>query len=487
MWHLHCDVFHVLYGVSQCTIVVSTLMLLHFFHDVLVGQIRLERANAWTTGVPWTNATCELLAMGVASYKYRTTSAASICPGWTWCSSEGRQCNCRGDVVYGSALDGGGTWPDWESTLRKESIKDSISCTSSAFGGDPAPSVRKHCWCLSSARLDLIAQTMAGPVDSQRCELEGDAAYTRAADSSILTAEEGDPIRLSSGFSEAHGGLTNPMSEFDELIEEDQEKDVEDEALPGQVELLETGDGYDNRRRGGCKSVYSPWALVKVSAGRFTVGERMRLRCAYLYGAEIASRVPMGAYGVSRATMLEQLVGANGAIGSEVPCKAHGDCTIALTLDSMAHEETVRMHEYWERSWSLIKVACMASTVSGLAAVWPPPYMHELNCCEAAGLHLVCVPDCVVRRCVSGPTGYNLGFATFTFLIGFLTGLGIQSTDFAGTGPTNALLVGLFALTAVLLHCVWPLLITRFVHLMRECSLCRGDEVSLTESESESE
>mmetsp|Transcript_132916 Transcript_132916/g.265222 ORF Transcript_132916/g.265222 Transcript_132916/m.265222 type:complete len:422 (+) Transcript_132916:50-1315(+) len=421
MWHLHCDVFHVLYGVSQCTIVVSTLMLLHFFHDVLVGQIRLERANAWTTGVPWTNATCELLAMGVASYKYRTTSAASICPGWTWCSSEGRQCNCRGDVVYGSALDGGGTWPDWESTLRKESIKDSISCTSSAFGGDPAPSVRKHCWCLSSARLDLIAQTMAGPVDSQRCELEGDAAYLRVADS---IAE-----RIAS----------------------------------------------------------SPWALVKVSAGRFTVGERMRLRCAYLYGAEIASRVPMGAYGVSRATMLEQLVGANGAIGSEVPCKAHGDCTIALTLDSMAHEETVRMHEYWERSWSLIKVACMASTVSGLAAVWPPPYMHELNCCEAAGLHLVCVPDCVVRRCVSGPTGYNLGFATFTFLIGFLTGLGIQSTDFAGTGPTNALLVGLFALTAVLLHCVWPLLITRFVHLMRECSLCRGDEVSLTESESESE
>mmetsp|Transcript_14012 Transcript_14012/g.27085 ORF Transcript_14012/g.27085 Transcript_14012/m.27085 type:complete len:458 (+) Transcript_14012:76-1449(+) len=406
-----------------------TLALYGNFHTALVGPIRLRRASAWTTGGTWMDDTCEVLAAGVAS-RGRCPSATaaslgidsySVCPGWTKCSDEGGQCMCSGDVAYGSGLYYRGDSPDWKGTLRKESVKGPINCTNAAFGSDPAPYTNKYCWCLSSARLDLIAQTKAGPVDSQRCELEGDAAYLRVADS---IAE-----RIAS----------------------------------------------------------SPWALVKVSAGRFTVGERMRLRCAYLYGAEIASRVPMGAYGVSRATMLEQLVGANGAIGSEVPCKAHGDCTIALTLDSMAHEETVRMHEYWERSWSLIKVACMASTVSGLAAVWPPPYMHELNCCEAAGLHLVCVPDCVVRRCVSGPTGYNLGFATFTFLIGFLTGLGIQSTDFAGTGPTNALLVGLFALTAVLLHCVWPLLITRFVHLMRECSLCRGDEVSLTESESESE
>jgi len=421
-----------------------TLALYGNFHTALVGPIRLRRASAWTTGGTWMDDTCEVLAAGVAS-RGRCPSATaaslgidsySVCPGWTKCSDEGGQCMCSGDVAYGSGLYYRGDSPDWKGTLRKESVKGPINCTNAAFGSDPAPYTNKYCWCLSSARLDLIAQTKAGPVDSQRCELEGDAAYTRAADSSILTAEEGDPIRLSSGFSEAHGGLTNPMSEFDELIEEDQEKDVEDEALPGQVELLETGDGYDNRRRGGCKSVYSPWALVKVSAGVFTVGERTRLRCAYSYGAETVSREEEEKPTQSRYRTWEQ------ATGSEIPCTAHDDCTIALTpLESITRDEIAKTQKAWEWSWSILLVAFMVSTVSGLFAVY---WQSNSNSCASPVEPMV--------------------WAACNFLFILVVGIIGACSDVVGTGSINVLVVCLSTLTAALLQGGWPLLIIRFVH-----------------------
>jgi len=430
-------------------ILIFTMVFLMSFHTGVTGPVRLARANAWTRPGAWVDDTCKVLAVGIASRGrcYADDAASlgidsySVCPGWTQCSAEEGQCKCSGDVAFGSGLYGRGDSPDWKGTVRKQGIDGSINCTSVAFGSDPAPYIPKYCWCLSSARLDLIAQSKVGSVDQQRCELEGDRAYTRVADRSTVAAEEVDPIRLSSGFSEAHRGSINPTPEFDaELIEdkENEEKDEADESLPGQIELLETGDGYDNRRRGGCKSVYSPWALVKVSAGDFAAGERTRLRCAYSYGAEILSREEQKDTAESLYQSWEQA-----ATGMEIPCTAHDDCTIALSpLESLARDEGVKTQNAWTTAWQGLFVACMVSTVSGIVAV------------------------CWERD--NGAPGISpeefMVYAALNVLINVIVVAILIWKDIAGTGLVDALVFCLSVLSAALLQCGWPLLIIRFLH-----------------------
>jgi len=137
------------------------------------------------------------------------------------------------------------------------------------------------------------------------------------------------------------------------------------------------------------------------------------------------------------------------------------------------------MHKAWEGFWSSLLLACMASTVSGLVTVCLPPFweIDGVSATETEKRILKCM----------GPAAFNLGWFIMTVLLILFVGAMDFSYDFAGTGHIKMLAACLMALTAALLHSVWPLLIVRCVHLIGGCSLRRGDEVSSESDEVSSE
>jgi uncharacterized protein (DUF1800 family) len=68
--------------------------------------------------------------------------------GWTGCANEGGNCLCGGMVRYGVT----GMWS------AVQAVSSSISCTNSAFGGDPAPNMAKQCQCNTASMPSCTTQ-----------------------------------------------------------------------------------------------------------------------------------------------------------------------------------------------------------------------------------------------------------------------------------------------------------------------------------------
>jgi len=161
------------------------------------------------------------------------------------------------------------------------------------------------------------------------------------------------------------------------------------------------------------------------------------VRCAYSYGAEILSREEQKETAQSRYQSWEQ------AVGSEVPCTAHDDCTIALSsLESLARDEGTKTQQAWEVFPAMLLVAFLVSTFSGLFA---GSWLSDDGDPSISPVELMV-------------------YAAVNALVNFGVGLHTACTDFAGTGGVNFLVICLGTLSAALLQGGWPMLIIRFVH-----------------------
>ena len=67
---------------------------------------------------------------------------AAYVPGAAWCSDEGDSCTCAGTIFYGAHAN-----LKWL-TIDSPEKPQTLTCKGPTFGGDPVPSVRKHCRCL---------------------------------------------------------------------------------------------------------------------------------------------------------------------------------------------------------------------------------------------------------------------------------------------------------------------------------------------------
>jgi len=283
-----------------------------FVRQVGLSPARVDRAAAWSSPAFWDSSTCSVLNAGVA-YRgacQRDTHFApgagkySECPGYTKCADEGGDCECVGTVVLAAGKYGFLDIPDFVRPSAELTGQAGLTkCDVKSFSHDPLPGTAKACFCLPAAVADIVKEK--GPLDAERCRDEGDRAYWEASSPALLAEKMAD-------------------EDEDELVETPMEE--VNNSLLSKSCLLELPDGFDNRRRGGCRTVYLPWALVEVTAtDAFGAPKGTgKLRCAYEYGADVVSRE-------QEVDPTEKAyVELSGFVGNSRSCDVRGSCAVAL-------------------------------------------------------------------------------------------------------------------------------------------------------------
>lgn len=306
-----------------------------------LSPVRQERAGLWVNQ-PWEEAQCRVVAAGIANrgacpgdkyppYNDLHINGYSECPGYTFCAYEGDDCTCEGQILFAPGLYGDYQMPDMTQATEADRHRGKLKCGVSSFDSDPAPGTSKACFCLSQELAALVQAR--GSLDEETCLKEGNTRYwdSGSAASPMLMLQE-TPLLANQG-----------RDAFDEGVHDDEflteGVDIPQRVAPETENQLEVPDSYDSRRRGGCRTVLLPWALVEVSSE--SVFSRSlstkRLRCAYEFGAEAVSRETTLSKADKRFQHFKDF------IGNDMNCFTLGECIVGMVSpEELKGDEAVK-------------------------------------------------------------------------------------------------------------------------------------------------
>ncbi|CAK9036506.1 unnamed protein product [Durusdinium trenchii] len=245
----------------------------------------LSKAKAWEVHTAWRQTECKVLVAGVScvddesrstcgGYKAGQmptqdvpvflTEQIAVCPGTYWCSKEGEECNCTGEITFSAELFDGYVYtvPAVEQSYKVQS-KGTWKCGTNQAGQpykvDPAPWRVKHCWCTPEG-IQEVMQPFGNNLHKKECSEAANFDFEEASERRLATAKAR------------------------RLFQRVRERIVAATAAP-QRQL------HDSRRRRTYR--YTPWALVTVEDGDW-VGDTDEtatkpIVCAYEYGVPQAS------------------------------------------------------------------------------------------------------------------------------------------------------------------------------------------------------
>lgn len=311
-------------GLDILCMVLCCLIALLTFGYIGILSVRsyaasVSDADFWGSppfGVEWVAGSCKVHDTGISnrggcwekspgsgqlSWSDAVTGGFSECPGWQWCADEGGSCDdCDGgDVMYSGALFANtlplnllssnlnvalfddmtladaavNHVPSDSSTFQiLKNVDGPVECTHGAgkpFQTDPWPGQTKACFCLPRRLKDVV--TITGPIDPNPKDGLKDGCMGKANSAYVSEASLTAHRRL-----------------------------FESKAAPENV----TANGLWALTSGHCRRgvladtymydynyhVYLNWALVEVqedSPGQNSLASK--LRCAYTYGAPMAS------------------------------------------------------------------------------------------------------------------------------------------------------------------------------------------------------
>lgn len=277
-----------------------------------------EEAKVWAApgkgGSPaiWDLRKCKVLGVGIASrggcwrqapesnFWYTPEPAYfSECPGLRWCADEGSTCYCPdGDVLF-AATQHNGNLPVGDLTNVAHLGAGPVKCLAapgSSFTKDPLPGERKSCFCTPKRLKDQLLK-YSDPVEPAdgACRERADRAFQLEAAAPVAARRK---LAAAGDRGSAAGGLRAVGLHVGDLA-----------ASP----VLDSFGGTEQKWMlpdGRCSSnsfdmyesdypVFLPWALVEeqptpiesgAPSGNASAAQEPRLRCAFSYGADAASR-----------------------------------------------------------------------------------------------------------------------------------------------------------------------------------------------------
>mmetsp|Transcript_126070 Transcript_126070/g.315013 ORF Transcript_126070/g.315013 Transcript_126070/m.315013 type:complete len:407 (-) Transcript_126070:90-1310(-) len=255
-------------------------------------------AQAWGVPNAWKTQQCKVHSVGVSrrggcwmSSPHHAWGADpdpsffSECPGWHWCANEGQTCeDCNGGDVLFAAASFAGTVPVGNQSAVLQKVDGPVVCSADTFGSDPMPQHTKFCFCKPASITELLHAK--GPL-----EPEGTNCTSLANDAFDLEArgiKQSRRLGLSTSDQQLGSGVTIAVPP-ESLMREATGASPSNAAVTLAQQKWQLPDGHCNYRFwmqfNGEYQVYLPWALVEVQDEGSS-----KLRCAYSYGAEVASR-----------------------------------------------------------------------------------------------------------------------------------------------------------------------------------------------------